>query len=106
LVRLFSQQQQKKTTTTNSSCCPLADGGHSSMYNSSNTQEVSNTSMANRYKKNQRKISEGKNQELSSMLYCCRSSHGWFCFVFGHTLFVLVVVEYVSTQKKFGFGDF
>ena len=85
LVRLlFSTTTTKKTTTTNSSCCPLADGGHSSssMY-SSNTQEVSNTSMANRYKKIKEKFQKEK---IKSCHQCCTAAgHRMVGFVRTHT---------------------
>lgn len=84
LVRLlFSTTTTKKTTTTNSSCCPLADGGHSSssMY-SSNTQEVSNTSMANRYKKIKEKFQKEK---IKSCHQCCTAAgHRMVGFVRTH----------------------
>ena len=97
------QQQQKKTTTTNSSCCPLADGGHSSrsMY-SSNTQEVSNTSMANRYKKIKEKFQKEK---IKSCHQCCTAAgHRMVGFVRTHThIFCFGSIVCVPTQKKVWF---
>ena len=81
---ILNNNNKKKTTTTNSSCCPLADGGHSSssMY-SSNTQEVSNTSMANRYKKIKEKFQKEK---IKSCHQCCTAAgHRMVGFVRTHT---------------------
>ena len=93
------QQQQKKTTTTNSSCCPLADGGHSSrsMY-SSNTQEVSNTSMANRYKKIKEKFQKEK---IKSCHQCCTAAgHRMVGFVRTHTYFLFWQYSMRTHTKK------
>ena len=99
----FDFLNNNKKTTTNSSCCPLADGGHSSssMY-SSNTQEVSNTSMANRYKKIKEKFQKEK---IKSCHQCCTAAgHRMVGFVRTHThIFCFGSIVCVPTQKKVWF---
>ena len=66
---------------------------------SSNTQEVSNTSMANRYKKIKEKFQKEK---IKSCHQCCTAA-GHRMVGCNWTHFVLVESMY-NHNKKFGFG--